>query len=347
MSEIPAGAMRFNSDSQRLEYWNGSAWFQVHTAAVGLGTVTDISGPGVRAIFAGGYNAEVSPGVTHQTIEFTNIATTGTCHDFGNMSQTRHQGHAFSSSTRGCIYAGITASENDRIDVLTIASRGSCVDSGFDVGPAFTNLGQMNQGFSNATRGIASGGGPAASRIDVMEYVTIAALSNSIDFGDLSVARGRASSVASPVRGVLAGGTNAANADEIVTIDFVQIATTGKTASDFGDLSEARQFAMGTGNAIRGVFGGGGHPATNTIDYITIATTGNATGFGDLSVAKTFAGAATSPTRGLYAGGYTPTAGTTPIDMIDINTQGNAVDYGDLIRARYVLTGLSNGHGGL
>ena len=24
MSEIPAGAMRFNSDSQKLEYWNGT-----------------------------------------------------------------------------------------------------------------------------------------------------------------------------------------------------------------------------------------------------------------------------------------------------------------------------------
>ena len=29
--EIPLGAMRFNSDSQKLEYWNGSAWLQVHT----------------------------------------------------------------------------------------------------------------------------------------------------------------------------------------------------------------------------------------------------------------------------------------------------------------------------
>ena len=29
--EIPLGAMRFNSDSQKLEYWNGSAWFQIQT----------------------------------------------------------------------------------------------------------------------------------------------------------------------------------------------------------------------------------------------------------------------------------------------------------------------------
>ena len=29
--EIPLGAMRFNSDSQKLEYWNGSAWMQIQT----------------------------------------------------------------------------------------------------------------------------------------------------------------------------------------------------------------------------------------------------------------------------------------------------------------------------
>ena len=28
-SEIPLGAMRFNSDSQKFEYWMGSAWMQV------------------------------------------------------------------------------------------------------------------------------------------------------------------------------------------------------------------------------------------------------------------------------------------------------------------------------
>ena len=43
MSEIPAGAMRFNSDSQKLEYWNGSAWFQVHTATPDLASAGDVS----------------------------------------------------------------------------------------------------------------------------------------------------------------------------------------------------------------------------------------------------------------------------------------------------------------
>ena len=29
--EIPLGAIRFNSDSQKMEYWNGLTWIQIHT----------------------------------------------------------------------------------------------------------------------------------------------------------------------------------------------------------------------------------------------------------------------------------------------------------------------------
>ena len=72
MSEIPAGAMRFNSDSQKLEYWNGSAWFQVHTR----GLITVGSNPpdmvAARGLFGGGYIAPGPSAVTN-TIEYVNI----------------------------------------------------------------------------------------------------------------------------------------------------------------------------------------------------------------------------------------------------------------------------------
>ena len=35
-SEIPLGAMRFNSDSNKLEYWMGSAWMQIQTFSPNL-----------------------------------------------------------------------------------------------------------------------------------------------------------------------------------------------------------------------------------------------------------------------------------------------------------------------
>ena len=41
------------------------------------------------------------------------------------------------------------------------------------------------------------------------------------------------------------------------------------------------------GDATRGIWGGGDNGSNlNTIDYVTIATTGNASDFGDLTVAR-------------------------------------------------------------
>ena len=41
-------------------------------------------------------------------------------------------------------------------------------------------------------------------------------------------------------------------------------------------------FSQGAGAATRGLFGGS-YPNNNTIDYITVASAGNATDFGNLS----------------------------------------------------------------
>ena len=54
-------------------------------------------------------------------------------------------------------------------------------------------------------------------------------------------------------------------------------------ASDFGDLQETRiGNPSGISNQIRGLVAAGENPGnTNDIDYITIASTGNAVDFGD------------------------------------------------------------------
>ena len=83
MSEIPAGAIRFNSDSQKLEYWNEPAWFQVHTATPDLASAGD-STPGVRGTFMGGHN-EPDPSSNFDIIDYVNIASTGNAVDFGNL----------------------------------------------------------------------------------------------------------------------------------------------------------------------------------------------------------------------------------------------------------------------
>ena len=77
----------------------------------------------------------------------------------------------------------------------------------------------------------------------------------------------------------------------------------------------------------RGVFAG----TTNVMDYVTIASPGNATDFGNLTVGRRLNGACSNGTKGFFGGGY-PT--TNVIDYVTIDTTGNAIDFGDLTVTR-------------
>jgi len=96
-----------------------------------------------------------------------------------------------------------------------------------------------------------------------------------------------------------------------------------------------------------GLFGGGTTgSASNVIDYVTIASTGNATDFGNLTVAREGVAGCSSATRGLFGGGNAPPASNV-IDYVTIASTGNATDFGNLTVARYSTGALSNAHGGL
>ena len=89
--------------------------------------------------------------------------------------------------------------------------------------------------------------------------------------------------------------------------------------------------------------------ANNVIDFITIATLGNAVDFGDSSVLNRVHSAGSSPTRAVKAGGYNPSANaeTNLMEYVEIMTTGNAIDFGDLNVASRSGTACTNGHGGL
>ena len=85
------------------------------------------------------------------------------------------------------------------------------------------------------------------------------------------------------------------------------------------------------GGRGRGITGGGFvSPASqNVMDYVEIATTGNALDFGDLtSILRNIATCASS-TRGTFAGGQSP-GNTNIICYTTISSQGGANDFGDL-----------------
>ena len=120
-------------------------------------------------------------------------------------------------------------------------------------------------------------------------------------------------------------------------IDYAAI-DTAANASDFGNLTQSRQYIAGTSNGTRGMFMGGsnasGTPYAVT-DYITVGTTGNATDFGDPTTNRAGAGGVSDGNYAIMGGGGAaspawPNNGTDIIDYYTISTPGNATDFGDL-----------------
>ena len=106
-------------------------------------------------------------------------------------------------------------------------------------------------------------------------------------------------------------------------------------------------FAVGSSGGRALFTGGYDSPATiNTIDYITVSTTGNAKDFGDLTTIRLQPGSLSSSTRGLIGGGRTPGVNNF-IDYVTISSTGNGFDFGDLTAARRALAALSNSSRGI
>ena len=105
---------------------------------------------------------------------------------------------------------------------------------------------------------------------------------------------------------------------------------------------------MGVSSNTRGVWGGGYTPTMkNEVDYVTIATTGNASDFGDLTLARGGTASISNSIRGVWAGGETPTL-VNNIDYITIDTTGNASDFGDVsVGIGRGQAGSSDCHGGI
>ena len=92
---------------------------------------------------------------------------------------------------------------------------------------------EMGGQVTSATRAV-FGGGKSPATTNVMEYITMATLGNSTDFGDLATARYQidAGVTSSPTRGIFGGGSTGSGVN---IIEYIEIATTGN-AVDFGDF---------------------------------------------------------------------------------------------------------------
>ena len=78
----------------------------------------------------------------------------------------------------------------------------------------------------------------------------------------------------------------------------------------------------------------------NVIQYITIASAGNAQDFGDLSTTSGRVAACASPTRGVF-GHVANASASTVMEYITIGSTGNTTDFGDLTSSRRSGVGFS------
>ena len=290
-------------------------------------------------------------------ISYITISSLGNSQDFGDATVSAQNTSACASSTRGLFSQGYAHPNYYKsIDYVTIASTGNAKDFG-DITTSASFIYGMS-GCASSTRGLFGGGFTApspnaAAGLKQINYVTIASLGDSQDFGDLTGNGVRyPAATSSPTRGLFAGGRDSADAPVFNqnVIHYVTIATLGN-ALDFGDLSYTPYSAMGTGSSTRGIFTGGYNPAGSAaydnIDYITIASTGNAQDFGNLTVGRGGHAASSNSTRATFAGGNSIPAATNHIDYITIASTGDALNFGDLMTTMSAGCGCSDSHGGL
>ena len=338
-SEVPQGAIRFNTDSQKMEFFAQDQWWWMETDVPNLGGNGAYNGSpsgnsadqssGARGLFTGGY---VSGWSVTDKINYVTISTLGDAVEFGTLSSGADQDivRCGSSRTRGVFRDGNSAP----MTYVTFATTGNSV--------SFGNSGLTENranGFSSETRGIHAGG--TTSNRNQIKYITIASEGNSIDFGNLATGALSAGTGASPTRGIFAGcATHPSSSGN--AIEYVTIATLGN-AQDFGDLNASNTYLTNSSSNSTRMLAMNGN--NFDIDMIQIATLGNAVSFGSLSSSNSSGGGCSSPTRALFAGGNDPAV---KIEYVSIATQGNGVTFGDLTyTANRHGCGTSNAHGGL
>ena len=198
--------------------------------------------------------------------------------------------------------------------------------------------------------------GNNGSNTSNIEKIEIATKGNAVDFGDVRVANTAMGSCASSVRGLAAGGQQPSSYTK--NIDFINIVS-GGTAVNFGQLLYGRDWPGALSNNILGLFAGGrgdrggGGNGNNIIDFVTIASTGDATEFGELiepggilvsshnHPQKYYRMTAASPTRGIITGAVSPSYDRS-IQFITFATKGNGQSFGTLSQTHTGGAGCSN-----
>ena len=335
--EVPQGAIRLNTDSQKLEFFAQDRWYEFATEnATGLGR------RGFRISGA-------APVSTNDIIETFNIATEGNAVDTGfDLSTARGAFGCSASRTRAIIAGGNAPGVSNSNDIQYFEM--TSLSNSIDFGDLTTTMAESGAHSNNIRFVIA---GAASNANNVINYITVASTGDALDFGDTLNNLSSVAACGSPTRAVWGTGVGGSSPYPALNLmEFVTLASTGN-AVDFGDLTIARYSGAAGSNNTRALFIMGNDkstPHTNTIDFVTISTTGNAQDFGDsLASPRQGAGVCASPSRIVFFGGYrSGTDRTTEMQFVNPTSKGNATRFGDLSLAQNGDgNALSSSHGGL
>ena len=323
------GALFYNFDFKTIEFFDGSNWKQVdntttrgrgfafagYQVPVAYSTIrfVEIATQG-NAQYFGDLSATTRMGAAFgnttrgihaclypsnvANIDYITIASEGNAIDWGaDRTVNAQQMASLASSTRG-IFAG--GASTNVIDFVEISTTGNCTDFG-DLTTERRNTG----GFASPTRGVISAGGefPFANHVTT-DFITIASKGNAIDAGDLIGEISGVRTCSNHTRGIFMGGYT-----PIASIDDIRFMTTASlgNAVDFGNLSTIRREGSCVSNQTRAVYIGGNQAwpdtgFTNVIEFIQIATGGNASDFGDDLLNATQIGGGCSDSHGGLGG---------------------------------------------
>ena len=102
LQPTPVGAFRFNTDSSKMEYYDGNQWVNVTS------TSPEAQTGGTRGVFAGG--SRPAP-ATRNVMDYGNLDSTGNFIDFGDCT-VRSQCGGTASRVRGLVIGGWAGSAN-------------------------------------------------------------------------------------------------------------------------------------------------------------------------------------------------------------------------------------------
>ena len=329
---------------------NAADFGDLSGTAAYMGAANDSLG---RGFFIGGHQAgSKNVGAT----DVFTIASTGNATEFGELFNTGGQRQAASACQGtmafmlgGVHYPGIVNNVT-RFNMITLGNMTDFgdlnVDNKYNAKGATTSHDGIdfsgNNNFQRPSvtympgsgRALSFGGG-TPTLLNAIDLIHIPTKGNASDFGDLLLGTASGGSNSSLTRGLYAGGQQPTASNTIMSVELISQGN----AADFGNLTRSSNHVGGAiSSATRGLFQGG-DPATDIIDYNTIATAGNSTDFGDLSVAKYFAKAVSNSTRGVIAGGNNGSAKVNVIEYVTIASTGDVTDFGDLTAARENIMG--------